>query len=135
MSRMNNDPKDNSRIPQPSAEFIRTINEDILEDGSAVIGGAQDRTSGRYIIFVHVPASAIYDGVGPEIFPTFDSNKYYVAFATELIYTKSEQIREKFLNNEEEINEALNEWLMEFVPNLFDEIDQSIKDDMGREIQ
>lgn len=111
------------QLPRPSAEFIQTIHEDIEQDGSSVIGGAQDRSSGRYIIFVHVPATAIYDGVGPEIFPTFNINKYYVAFATELIYTKSEYFREKFNNDEDEINEHLNEWLMEFVPDLFDEID------------
>lgn len=108
---------------RPSPEFMRDIRNELNEDGSSVIGGAQDRESGKYIICVHVPASALKDGVGPEIFPTFERNKYYVAFSTELIYIKSEQINEEYSTDEEK-NHALNEWLMNFVPDIFDQIDK-----------
>ena len=108
---------------KPSPEFMRDIATELEEDGSSVIGGAQDRDSGRYIICVHVPASALVDSGSPEIFPTFDTNKYYVAFATELIYTKSEQINEKYLTNDEK-NVAFDEGLMSFVPDIFQKIDK-----------
>lgn len=115
--------KNKKHIPQPSAEFMRSIESELNEDGSSVIGGAQDRDSGKYLICVHVPASALADGIGPEVFPTFDEDKYYVAFSTELIFIKIEQYREKDMTDSEK-NEALNEWLMGFIPDIFEKIDK-----------
>lgn len=119
---MRNWKNNKKQMPKPSAEFVRDISSELSEDGTSVIGGAQDRTSGKYIICIHVPASAIFDGVGPEVFPTADGKKFYAAFATELIYTKSEQINEMYKTVDEK-DEALSEWIMSFVPDIFKEID------------
>lgn len=115
--------KDKEPTVKPSAEFMRDIQAELNEDGSSVIGGAQDRDSGKYVICVHVPASALEDGVGPEIFPTLEHNKYYVAFSTELIYIKSEEINKKYSTNDEK-NYALNDWLMKFIPDIFQKIEK-----------
>ncbi len=112
--------------PEKLDTFISEILEELggdapTEQNNRVLAACKDVTTDNYLILMAVPASALSDGTGPEVYRTSNEKKFLAAFNEEELFIKAEQILEENPNStDEEKNELIAEYLAGFMPALFE---------------
>ncbi len=106
----------------PTPEFLEHVTSEWADRDPNHIGAVQDKDSGKYMVMYRVPSISLADGHTPEVFATFDDKRYVAIFPDELIQSIVEDLLEQG-DSEEEVNEAMMEWLGKWVPTLMNQID------------
>lgn len=100
-----------------------------LEDGATeeepqrMLAAVKDSASGNYMLVMAVPASAIIDGIGPDIWRTPDEKRFLAVFNEETLIKVADQIQEDFETTDER-NNAMAEYIGGFIPALFERAEQ-----------
>lgn len=92
-------------------------------DGSPgrVLAACQDSESDIYLLVMAVPASALMDGVGPELFRTPDEKKFLACLNENMLWEKAQEIiAEQNQESEEKKNSLMAEFIAEQLPPLFE---------------
>ncbi len=74
------------------------------------------------MVMYRVPSISLADGFTPQVFATFDDKRYIAVFPDELIQSIVEDLMEQG-DTEDEVNEAMMEWLNKWVPDLMNQVD------------
>jgi predicted RNase H-like HicB family nuclease len=106
----------------PTPEFLEHVTKEWDVKDPHHIGAVQDKDSGKYMVMYRVPSISLEDGHTPQVFATFDDKRYVAVFPDELIQSIVEDLLEQG-DSEEEVNEAMMEWLGKWVPTLMNQID------------
>lgn len=113
-------------------EEMQTFLEQVykeLEDGATeeepqrMLAAVKDSASGNYMLVMAVPASAIIDGIGPDIWRTPDEKRFLAVFNEETLIKVADQIQEDFETTDER-NNAMAEYIGGFIPALFERAEQ-----------
>lgn len=104
-------------------EFLNNVREELTtteSDGQPqrMLAAVQDSQTGIYMLIMAVPASAIEDGQGPDIWRTPDEKKFLAAFNEEILIEKADEISLLYQTLDEQ-NDAMAEYIGGFVPDLF----------------
>jgi hypothetical protein len=104
-------------------EFLEKIREELLAsetDGEPqrMLAAVQDSDTGIYMLLMAVPATALDDGMGPDIWRTPDEKKFLAAFSEEILIEKADEISLQYEDLDEQ-NNAMAEYIGSFVPDLF----------------
>ena len=104
-------------------EFLEKVRGELVttsEDGEPqrMLAAVQDSETGIYMLIMAVPASAIEDGQGPDIWRTPNEKKFLAAFNEEILMEKADEISLEYDTLEEQ-NDAMAEYIGGFVPDLF----------------
>lgn len=109
-------------------EEMQTFLEQVykeLEDGATeeepqrMLAAVKDSASGNYMLVMAVPASAIIDGIGPDIWRTPDEKRFLAVFNEETLIKVADQIQEDFETTDQR-NNAMAEYIGGFIPGLFE---------------
>jgi predicted RNase H-like HicB family nuclease len=65
---------------------------------------------------------SLTDSHNPQVFATFDDKRFIAVFPDELIQSIVNDLLEQG-DSEEEVNEAMMEWLNKWVPSLMEQVD------------
>jgi len=116
----------NQPPPEEIDKFIKEIERELGTDLSSgedtrILAACKDVESQNYLILMAVPASALSDRTGPEVYRTSDAHKFIAAFNEEELFSKADEINnEKDFITDAEKNEAMAEYLAGFMPALFE---------------
>lgn len=108
------------------AEFTQKVEEDMAfgsTDGSPgrILAACQDSDSDIYLLVMAVPASALEDGVGPDLWRTPDKHKFLACLNEDILWEKAQQITEEENDSSpEEKNRLMAEFIAEQLPPLFE---------------
>lgn len=113
-------------------EEMQTFLEQVykeLEDGATeeepqrMLAAVKDSASGNYMLVMAVPASAIIDGIGPDIWRTPDEKRFLAVFNEDTLVAVADKIQEDFETTDER-NNAMAEYIGGFIPALFERAEQ-----------
>jgi predicted RNase H-like HicB family nuclease len=106
----------------PTTEFLDHVTKELDMKDPHHIGAVQDKESGKYMVMYRVPMESLTDRNNPQVFATFDDKRFIAVFPDELIQSIVEDLLEQG-DSEEEVNEAMMEWLGKWVPSLMEQVD------------